>query len=270
MEKIKVNSGLVKHDIYSENHKGGDIVFALVSSPANGRKQIMSFEQCKAYLHDAAMDHVVGTSHYLGKEKAALIDMDKLRLLIGTDDIASKELKEFKERLFNAKRIINLLEKEAGWDLSKIASVDHDCYSKGVWLLTGPKEWMSTPHMLSLVTLVIRVICRRGCIEPETENSVTKMFDKWARKSDGNYSDSEYLSSCWNKIFLVMRNYKTLFKGLTLEQTYDDTRCGTHSNGIAYLCNCSCGSDTINKRMRALLKEHKMAEINEGGAQYED
>lgn len=263
MSKIKVK-GYDMNDPYGGGI-GGDVNFSLVSSPKDGRKQIMGFMGCKAYIHDAAQSHVLGTrdygSHY-DKNRNPLMDMNKLRLLVGTNP-KTGILKEYKKKLFAAKRMLNLFEEAAGWKPSKITSINHSAIDEGVWLITGPKQWMRSPQMLSMVTLIIRAAVRNGPVDPKNEEEATELLKRWATNSKRNYSERCYLATCWDKLFLIAKNYKSLFDGLTIEQRYNSGKIGSHSNGIVNWCSGKAGLDELNKRIKDLCKKHGV-EIRKG------
>lgn len=252
MAKIKVKA--YHKDIYDKK-VAGDVGFSLVSNPKDGRRQVMGFMLCKAYVHDAVQSHVLGTRDYGGryqKGENPPIDMDKLRLLVGTN---RTDIDGYKKRLFAAKRMLNLFEKAAGWNLSKVVTVEHSTIDKGIWLITGPKQWMHSPQMLSMVMLIIRVAIRNGPVDPKNEKEAIDLLKKWA-DSRASYGDSGYLFATWDKLFLIAKNYKNLFGGLTVEQRYDSGKIGSHSNGIANWCLGKAGLDELNERLKKLCDKH--------------
>lgn len=243
MSKIKVDA---LESIYGYGDSIGPS-FALVSAPKEGRKQLFRFVSCKAKVHDIVTSYVNGSGNddwgLYDKSKMPDVDMNKLRLLV-------RVLPDRKDNLFAAKRTLNVIEKAAGWKPSKIVTVD---MKKGkAWLITGPKQWMSAPSMLSMVTLIIRACVNNGPIPSNNEHDIENTFESWA---SGGGEDSRYLDTCWDKLFLIARNYDRLFKGITASICYEFSH---HGDGIEHLCYCKSECATLNKRMKKLLKENNI------------
>lgn len=228
----------------------GCVSFALCSSPKNGREQCMRFESCKAFLQDMIFDYMDKEDDMAYDERVYNIDMNKLRLLVtdGSDEVDE----DFKRRLYGAKKVVNFYEKIAGWPPSKIARVDHTHY-KSVWLITGPKGWMSAPQLISMVTLVLRSVTENGPIEFKNNEDLEKLYKSWADERKG--VDSSYLAFCWNKLHLVMKHYKELFEGFSPIDLHANGPVDSHSNGIVYMCQFRSATKKLNERFRKLCEK---------------
>jgi hypothetical protein len=255
MAKIKVKA-LNTSDPYKTS-TGGDVGFSLASSPKDGRRQVLGFMSCKAFVHDVVTEFIVkGQRSVCGtyrKENNPPVDMNKLRLLVATSE---KDIDVFKKKLFAAKKMLNIFEEAAGWKKSKITTVDHETLGEKVWLITGPKQWMASPHMISFVTLIIRIATRKGPVKVKTKEDVLNQLKEWAEGSRYS-SDVNYVQNCWQKLFPLVENFDEIFKGLTPEQCYGPGRVGMHSNGIAYLGQYKCGCEQLNKRLKEVCEEKK-------------
>lgn len=246
--KGKGKMGKIKVESYSATYcpPKGYVAFALCSSPKDGRKQCFDFETCKAFLQDHVRRHVEG-------EDARQIDMGKLRLLVvgeGEND------PQFKERLYCAKKVVNFYEEVAGWRRSKITKVEHSACDK-VWLITGPRQWIHSPQLLSMVTFILRMFTNKGPVKFETNEDLENIYKDWLKEGTGT-SDMTYLSHCWDKLFLIMKHYDELFGGFTPEDLHTNNRetgVGSHSNGIVYLCQFNSSTEELNTRMQKLDHE---------------
>jgi len=243
MGKIKVK---MLKSIY-ENLQ--EISFSLVSSPKNNREQIFRFVRCKAKVHDVVTSYVKQEDecewglYTFGKNPD--IDMNKLRLLVNI-------YPDLKDGLFSAKKILNVIEKAAGWKPSKIVTIDAE---KVVCLITGPKQWMKAPSMLSMVTLILRVCTLNyniGLTDLANKSDIEEAFKCLA---DGGGIDGSYLRSCWDKIFLIVENYDKLFEGISTSDCY---KYSGHYDGIQYLCHCKSECDELNKRMEKLIEKNNI------------
>lgn len=243
MAKIKVE-GLGKSSVYDLAR----IAFSICSSPKLGRKQCLKFVVCKAFLHDATNTYFHGGHNgYYRKGDYPDIDMNKLRLLIRKPDGESEN--KFKKKLYAAKRVVNFYENVANWKPSKIVKADHST-NKYVWLITGPEQWMHSPQLLSMVTLVLRFCTEHGPINFKTNKDLEKIF------KDSSGSDAHYMSYCWDKLFLLMENYDEIFDGLEPKDLHTSSGVGSHSNGIARLCQFESGSDKLNERFKKIYESN--------------
>jgi len=186
--------------------------FAWMSPPIDGvRKQITPFVYCRervtAYVH-AAMNNV-GYNEFLPDQDT--FDKEKLRILIARDP---KDFDEFRTKLFNAKAVMNIYEDIAGWEKSKITTVKHEARDN-VWLLTGPKEWLICPQMVSAFTFILRTLAEYGPIDIDDGiDSVEKEFDRLYNKfrnTDGNNDVNYYLKYFRKHLYILMKYNKELF-----------------------------------------------------------
>lgn len=238
------------------------ISFSLASSPKIGRKQCMGFVTCKAFLHDTIRSHVHnghadttgGHGYKYGEDPE--VDMNKLRLLVGTDFRRNHIAEEiFKENLFWAKKIVNFYERTAGWTQSRIMKVDHSIF-KDVWLITGPKEWMQSPQLISMITLVIRSCTLNGPVKFKTNEDIEDVYKEWVDGKNCTLRDKSYITDCWDKLFLVAKHNKKLFDGITPKDSYVLSKyvC-SHGNGIAKLCTLNAGTPKLNERFKEICEE---------------
>lgn len=194
------------------------INFAFCSSPANGRKQASSTMTCREYVNRTAWGGATGRgdSHH-SPDSDAPIDFERLRLLIVHDPSG---VDAFKTKLFNGKACLNVLERINKWKPSTITTVKHSHYDHA-WLLTGPKEWMSQPQLLSLATWVLRLAATKGPIQ-------TKNFDaleanlKSLRNDNGCSDTNTYLKSFWDKLYILMHHHDEIWKGISHKKAWVD------------------------------------------------
>lgn len=272
---IRVKAFDEKED-YGAPHQ---IHFAFMSSPDNGRIQCHKWLTCRDFMNDALRAHVNEdkefdfSSHYQYGENPA-IDFDKLRLLVGFRFDTSngsraeeKEIEEFKERLFAGKRVINLYEGMAGWDKTKITTVHHSTREKRVWLLTGPKEWMTSSHMISMLTLLLRISSNYGPLKIETEKDLQKCWAKLIKrhekeKAKGVYNldldIAEYIKRGESRFPLLMKNFDKIFGSFTREELFSKNLDNFHvGGGINSLCNYETGIKELDDLCETYLEGGK-------------
>lgn len=271
MALIKIEGRRTSISIYS---LPGFISFAFCSSPKDGRKQCNGFTTCKAFLHDnvrmfLSRGRRSRSGHYYSGYKYKedpKIDMDKLRLLVARDFGASRDFGEkklpamtvdqFKKNLRHAQRVINFYEKTAGWTKSRVLKVDHSLY-KNVWLVTGPKQWMQAPQLISMITLILRTCVSNGPIKFKTNEDLEEVYKTWVRDGKKDFVD---LWQCYDKMFILSKFNGEIFEGISLEDLYPDIRKNVafHTNGIATLSQFKSVTQELNKRFKEICKREKV------------
>lgn len=243
------------------------ISFSLVAKTAEERKQALKFVTCRDYLSDALHSRIHDrNSGVYNPSRDPIIDLDKLRLLIGRHFDDAKARERFVENIFSAKRLLNLYEEIAGWSQSKITTVKHSSLKYNTWLITGPKEWISYPNLLSIITLTFRIIANHGPIEFSNNEDVEKWFYTLVENYNREREDatvfhydkdlSDHLPYCWDKFYVVMKYYKDIFTE-PVEKLYPINAHIHASGGIVQLCNFATGNEILDSNMRKIYDEFK-------------
>jgi len=186
--RIVVDNGVIYTTGANKLRINDGINFAFVSAEdevkdgQKSKKQISKFVTCREQLCEMPRSFLHKTDIYQMFPYATYtLDMAKLRLLIGIR--GEKPYK--KEHVFSAKRVINMLEEEAGWEKSIITTVKHPAFEDSInfWMLTGPGEWIKVPQMLSLLCLIVRLGCKFG---PFTATNLKELHKTFTDISNGN------------------------------------------------------------------------------------
>jgi len=283
-EDKKEKKKLIKVEGYPSTYdqKPQTITFSLVSKTEKGRKQALKFMSCRDYLSDAIHAKVHNKTHTMySPEKDPAIDLDKLRLLIGRHfgSVGNKETrKKFVDNIFSAKRLLNFYEDVAGWERSKITTVNHSILKYDAWLITGPRGWVQYTNLLSIITLIFRVIANYGPIEFKNNEDVEKWFYNLVQEYnnermkstifqyDGDLSN--YLPPCWDKFYMIMKYHKEIFT-LPMEKIFGPEISIHGVGGIVSLCNFNTHSKMLDDNMRkiyAKFKEEKYKTMESDGS----
>ncbi|RLD63282.1 MAG: hypothetical protein DRI84_09875 [Bacteroidetes bacterium] len=255
---IRVHNRAKKGTTYKESYKYSSINFAFVSSPENGRKQATCLMTCREYVNRAALGAATGTgdpNHDVNSD--APIDFDRLRLLIVHDP---EGWEEFRTKLFNGKACLNLLEKVNKWKPSTITTVKHDTYDHA-WLLTGPKEWMSQPQMLSLATWILRLAATSGPIETANFDAFEDDLENRINMQSGS-DVGLYLESFWDKLYILTKYHDQIWEGVDKDKAWinvDPDSFGIYSGLLNFVSKTPTYSNCVQitqKRFFALCKEH--------------
>lgn len=261
---IKVSSDYEDSGIY-----GSHAMFSLMSAPKDGeRYQVMDFNSCRDFINDALR------AHHLKRDDGGYtygenppIDTEKLRLLVTRGGIlraSEGDIKTFKDKLFAAKRVLNFYEKLAGWEKSKITTVSHSTMEKKVWLITGPAGWMSSSHLLSMATLIIRAITKSFAPEKTitTEKQMTAYWKEVLalKKADADFSS--YIPKCYQKFPVLMKRYNEIFD-LSPKVLFPSAHNGSswHScGGIVALCKLESGVAKLDAKLGEVLEKEGLKE----------
>lgn len=227
----------------------GGVGFALVSRPYKRiHRQATYIRVCRDYINDDIISFVNKGGRMVGD-----IDTARLRLLVCTHE--SK-----KDYVFSAKHIINIYEDLAGFKTrSKIVTPKYN--GKGsAWLITGPGEWMLCSQLVSMLTLIIRIVCHTKLEKP---NNIEELEHSWRRVIKGYNDDSfinsdayEYLPECYPKWRMMMENFYDLFDPSI--EFYPKNRNWHSAGGIYQLCRFKSTISKLDKKMKKLwMKKYR-------------
>ncbi len=266
IEAIKVDGN--GKSIYDVSTK---ISFSLFSSQKEGRKQILSFDSCRDYINDCLISFfnvtsgLPGNSHW--KETNPKVDTTRLRLLIAKKLLSNETKEELHNKLRAAKRIINMYEAIAGFKKrSVLRRVIHSNENiKHCWAFIGPPEWMKSSNLVSMITLIIRIVVESGKFEHlRNIREVENRFKELCFQHRGHYNDcGAYLSASWPKFRMLMEKYNELFRSKTTAFWYPSSMTSRwhSSGGIVSLCKFETCVDHIDDLMREACAEWEKKQI---------
>ncbi len=184
--------------------------FAVVDMVDDVHKVITQFAKCREQL----------TARF-GKEcKNKTFDKFNMCVVVdGTLDDSARMMRH-KRELFLAKRVLNFI--EAKYDIKKttistvclkIAKTRRRYYS---WLFSGSTEWLNSPVMLSLYSLIIRAVanyCSYSGKDPKNINDDVLDEIYSYRRGTNSYSNKDLLllKSFCKQIDKILQNRKELF-----------------------------------------------------------
>lgn len=239
------------------------IAFSIVSSPADGRRQIKAFDACRDYINDCLISYFNrdeikrGMYAYWKKGAHPPVDETALRLLISTSSKkeTGETLQTKKKNLFAAKRIINLYEELAGFERrSVIASVEHENSKVGdCWLVTAPSEWQKASNLVSMVTLIFRVVYNNGRAENLQNLEEVEQYFHGLCPKGGGYGDlGSLLPASFPFYRMLMEEYNILFQERPLSFWYPKGFVGSWhgSGGIWSLCTAQTQVVSIDSLIR--------------------
>jgi hypothetical protein len=193
-------------------NKGYDILgisFTLAGPAEDGLIMLRAATSCRDFISDM-MIAVLNTGRDQGREKN--IDFSKLHLLVSTGK-GNSPSSSFQQKLQYALNVINAYERLGRWDefttLEPVKLTNSSVNS--AWLFEGSGRWMKTSHLVSMLTLIIRVVINYGGFE--NVYSVTdaeKRFKEISNTAPGG--DGQYLlPPCYKKFKMLAKWYDEIF-----------------------------------------------------------
>lgn len=204
-------------------------------------EQTHPFVKCRDFLHDVLYaihgNRAVGIYGFGYNTKTnPLIDLNNIRLLVTYQN--EKQAEEWSKKAIN---VLNIFEET--FDKKSIVEEVED--HKNMRVFIGSREWLSTPALLSLYTLLIRLVAHNLETHVPEINTMDdfikacKMFVNSGRSSN----DRTYINSIHSYLADIIKYRKQLFKEVLQEDGWyseyfkEVPTHEVHSNrGIVALC----------------------------------
>lgn len=244
---------------------GSNMSFCMASSKTgienkyNYRQLLTYFTTCRESLVHTLRNRMIT------KSENHLVDYNNLRLVLAFSN-RSVKVEETKEYVFYAKQVLNMMETEAGWDNSVITTARYINNDNNLcFLLTGSKNWMSSPQLISMYVLVLRSIysyikhINRKQVEKEL-NSIEDVRSLFNKISGADIGDSAHVGVCRKHFYNIMKNYDKIFKegedftfdldGKAIKEGYN---YNTGYGGITTFCQNNAGK-LMSERFSKFVK----------------
>ena len=255
-------------------------------SPPNEKNEVYGVSAlhiCKAYLHDMVQDCILGRRKYD-------VSLDRIRLaasLSGSmDNESEEELEKAYKKLENfrnqAQKTVNLFEKLAKWKRTHVIPlkmskkvISHmeslkwkfnekygiftykSMYTKSItWVgltcFQGSGKWMSTPHTISMYTLLIRT----SFIDFGKFDNIPELVKAWEKYYsspkiyNGCDSDTGYMRKAYPMMHEFIAHRKEIYKDRTDKSIW---KICEHNTGIANLCDFNDADKAASSRFSKIM-----------------
>ena len=224
----------------AEEYQSVDTQFALAN--ASGEEVLICHEwvKCRDFLNDAIRATVQNKkSEIYGfkfDETNPKIDIESTTMAVTRQTLDSDDaVKKFCDEINNAILLLNHFESIASEELTTVNEIDATGSNRTkVFLFKSPKMWITSPHLISMYSLLIRLGSKNLEFEIGNETSLTKAFEKMIIDySKAGDKDASYIKSCGSILHHTVKNYKSLFDSIE-----DGEFCGFHD---MYLKESSIG-----------------------------
>lgn len=215
--------------------------------------QVAAFTSCRDYMHDQVRTFLhgkkrLGDDHhpYYPEQGDPDLVVDRMRVLLYFDTNFQKD------KLEHALSVLNTLELFGGMELTIAEMVTVKGAKKGTTvLLRGSGEYMTNPHLLSLVTLTMRFCYYNNKFKVDGHRALTNNY----KKINPN-KDAHLMVSCHKILHHVLKNREDLFKDVNYKKLFP-TSIGYnfHSKGgIQHLCTSQTNNAVVNENIKKLKK----------------
>lgn len=190
-----------------EAYQSVSMKFSFVNNISGKLTQCHQWVQCRDYLQDAVRTTLTGAPSTVYGFKFTkdnpTIDLNNMRMLISQKGLL--HYKKLRLALTRALKMLNNFEAMAGVEFTTVSKVVGDPEKKyhHVYMLTGPKMWLSSPHLISMFTLIVRLGDKE--IKPFIDNEQLKESFKVLLDKDNNTdNDISYLKKVSNFLDIMV------------------------------------------------------------------
>lgn len=219
---------------------GSGLQYALCSDK---NEQACNFVYCKDFFQDAYQAYfcktkraIYGFSYDYKKNKPVSLKTLKLLLLNSSD-------KKFSNKISSAQDFMNQIEKDLKMrgktNFSQVSNPP-EWYKRDIWLVETNKRWYSSPVMLSLYTLLLRIgfVHKLGTNYVETIEKVCQGEIKPYQKNDHSYMKN----GAKGLAYILSKGDKFIFGNDPLKNYPKNISIGDMHNrmGIVAFSNATC------------------------------
>jgi len=234
-----------------ENMYNVDFSMAFVSKD---KKQVAEYVGCRDYLHDQIRTHILkqrckydGHPYYpdLGDPK---ICMTKLQLLIKIDTI---NLNKFMLGL----KALNNIETFAQIKKTKVYPAEYtdktNKLDKTLLFISGDSVYMNNPHILSVLTLILRFFTLNKDAVYTHSHDLSKQYGNFLNSYD---KDTHLMKTCYKYMHFICKERDYIFKDLNIKQLFPfrNDRDFHAKGGIEKLCLKDTLNETVNEKIKQL------------------
>lgn len=192
-----------------EAYQSMDMKFSFVSSKKNGRKQCHRFVICRDFLHDVIRTQLTGKKCliYGFKFEKGInppIDSARTQMLITKDEIPD----EFNEYMKYGLKLLRYYEKISKAGISRCTKIA-DNNNKQVWLFSSPAMWMSSPALISMYSLLIRLGAKK--IEFKSGEELLEKYKELIHSKKKLDSDTLYLKAIHKFLEIIVKHREYIF-----------------------------------------------------------
>ena len=215
------------------------------------------FSSCRAYLTDTLRSIVLGKR--LGSDGHSYY-VEKHRSLKLSDIILGINYNTDIEHILNIVNILNCYSKVGNLPKFKLISMSEIKSSK-LWFIKIPMKFKETPHLMSMVTLLIRVLFtvkNKDLEKLKNVGDIENYFHKHKKANGFDSVDSRHLYNNNNylKLKTIIQRHKELFYGLGNKKLFPSSIGYDFHNtgGINSLCTAITHNKVLNNRAKTMLE----------------
>lgn len=237
--------------------------FAFVSDKL---EQASKFVTCRDYLHDAIRTFINGKVRldcdchgYANDKNCPDLSVKNMLLLIQIHENLGSNFS--RKKAATAIKVLNDIEEFAGIPLTEVEEVTVDSFKFREEtkihhiMLKGSNIYMQNPHMLSMVTLIMRFCSYSSYGWYKRPANLSK----WVESKAASKNDARLLVQCYKTLPILMKFRKEVFKGVSLDELFpENIKFSFHSKGgVTSLCTANTPNKKVNVRVLEMEKNIK-------------
>jgi len=240
----------------NEIYQPSNMRFSFANVIDNKIYQCHQWVKCRDYLHDVIRTALTGKGStiygFTFTKDDIMPDLNNVRLLIAQPELPTSKWFELRRTLTNSLKYIHHFEKIINEGYSKIEKVKGINPHKHIWMITGPKFWISTPYFLSLYTFFIR-------LGTKSLNKKLKTKDIFEGVTNTYSHDDDYLKKIKKYISKIIkyRNDIEEYKDGFANSYYIELPIPSFHNymGIVSLCEEQTPLLSLNENFRKYISK---------------
>jgi hypothetical protein len=229
-------------------------------------KQCHVWTKCRDFLPDAVRATIINKTFSIygfnfNPNNNPVLDLDTMRMLVYKSDLKSANETEFEDKMFFGINLLNHYERIMKINPSVLYRTKENYNNKPVYLFVGNGEWMRSPFLISLYTLLIRLGDKKIVFKDNQE-----LMDRYkvliAKHTSGKIYDNDigYLNSMWDVLHVMIENRETLTYGhKSMDPLFKDPLVNDSSfhnrTGIRSLSQAATPIQERNEAIKKLKKE---------------
>lgn len=215
-----------------EAYQQTEFKFSFVGSPdKNGiSKQCHPWTKCRDFLPDAVRATIINKTFSIygfnfNPVNNPALDLNIMRMLVYKSNLKLADKTEFEDKMFFGINLLNHYEEIMKISPSVLYRTEKDYNDKPVYLFIGNGEWMRSPFLISLYTLLIRLGDKKIVFKNNQE-----LMDKYkvliTEHTSGKIYDNDigYLDSMWDILHIMLENRKMLtYSNKSMDPLFKDS-----------------------------------------------
>lgn len=224
--------------------------FGFCSSPSLEKvEQRSEMFSCRESFGEAVMKHLHRGIYRIPLNRTRLI------IFLNSTSFLKESIERARNKLYEdmkiAENVLNILEKRNRWRPTKVYKLISKQNERAIMcMVIGSKNWLRSPHMLSMYCLILRMAKNELFRDIKTHSEFLEACELYVKNG---HQAGGYVRDTYNYYDKIMKNFKYLFQDLNMKYNFDPNSYTNHCmfhEGVHKLCSNNTGNPELNKRFK--------------------